>query len=87
MAKYDFFEQYPGPNGPHLSCLTMFTLTRDESKRGGRGIHLPGAKKSNTCQARGDKQKAINGLRDHCARHPNDKQSETHLAWLEKPAA
>lgn len=31
--KYDFRKEYPGPDGVHLSWITKYTLTRDESAR------------------------------------------------------
>lgn len=53
--KYDFYQQYPGPLGPHLNCLSDYTKTRKEEDRlRGDSIH----------------------------RHPDDKQSQTHLQSL-----
>lgn len=32
--KYDFWRHYPGPRGPHLSCLTKFTVSKERQETG-----------------------------------------------------
>lgn len=66
----------------------MNAFTSDEAEklvrdgRGGRGIH--GFAGKNTCKPSTGirQQRSAAALREHLARHPNDKQSETHLAAL-----
>lgn len=90
MARYDFMQAYPGPNGPHLACRTQFTQTRDESKRGGDSIHprvMNGRtlyRKENTCAAPSGQRirRVIAALAGHCERHPNDSVSKDRLSSL-----
>lgn len=79
---YNFFESYPGPLGPHLNCLSEYTRTRKEEDRLiGRAIRGAG---KNTCKAPsgGSQRRAIVGLQEHLARHPNDRVAEARLAVL-----
>ena len=83
--KYDFIESYPGPHGPHLNCVSQYTMTRkDEDRLRGNGIHSHGKPAKNTCGVSAGKRQArsIAALQQHLLRHPNDKQSETHLGAL-----
>lgn len=91
MTKFNFHEQYKGPRGAHLDCLTLFSITRDESKRGGESIHprvgtLGRAihPKSNTCKAPSKSRRArvVASLRDYCEEHPNNRVAAAHLASL-----
>lgn len=89
MAKYDFHQAYVGPLGPHLNCLSQYTLTRrDEDRLRGESIHPRtrhyADEKSNTCKqpSAERRQRVAAAIAAHLERHPNDKQSEAHLAWL-----
>lgn len=80
--QYNFYEAYPGPLGPHLNHLSFYTISRkDEDRLRGRSIRGGG---KNTCKAPtgARRERAVTALREHLSRHPNDKQSETHLAKL-----
>ena len=88
--KYDFYIEYVGPAGPHLNCLTEFTKTRDETKRGGDSIH-PRVDGARTRHPKEDtraspkastKQRLIVALKGHVSRHPFDQQSVNRLARL-----
>lgn len=80
MSKYDFRSSYPGPNGPHLNCLTMFTRTRDESKRLQR--RSPSGKRATMARPTTTARKAA-AVRGHLQRHPNDGVQASRLAKLE----
>lgn len=82
MAKYDFHEAYKGPLGPHLNCLSRYTLTRNDADRLiGRSIRGAG---KNTCKPRSVAAalRAAHAIEAHLLRHPHDKQSVAHLAKL-----
>lgn len=87
---YGFYAEYAGPHGPHLNFLTMFTKTRDDSKRGGDSIH-PRVRNGRTLFAKvnthsapkaATKARLIAALSAHCERHPDDAQSNGRLAKL-----
>lgn len=56
MQKIVFFDNYKGPRGRHLSCLTRTSLFGSDTKpEMNKGIHMrvwKGGQKSNTCKAK-----------------------------------
>jgi len=38
MSKYNFFDYYVGPRGPHLANLTQYSRTKEDNK-GNKSIH------------------------------------------------
>lgn len=76
MAKFNFMQEYKGPHGPHLFCLTHYSKTREyrETKHDS-SIH-PYGRASGYSTMKNKRQttlrRAIAGTLAHMERHPND---------------
>jgi hypothetical protein len=82
-----FPELYKGPRGRHLACLTHFSIYgKPRDVKFDESIHPFGRSGKHSTMKRKSRStilRAIEGLRTHIERHPNDVMSAANLARLE----
>ncbi len=88
MAKYNFFENYQGPRGPHLNFLTHYSRSREHREtKFDTSIH-PFGRASGHSTMKNPKaatlRRAVDGISAHNKRHPKDAVSATRLATFER---